>query len=973
MIDSRHEGWQLSGGAKLRVDDTAFSGSQSSTVTTRFDIICRPVSTLGATEENAPRDLYALVLNARVSMMLVDGKDPCIEISLQPRALINNKMPISISVKTPMPHVFSCSSDGNFLDGENRIHDIERNGQLEIFTPGPSIAVSIKCTDLPVGGTATDWVEGGWVDLPLASEFRMHEPLECRFPFARKTMDPLALAGASGCDFIVAEGYTSIANLSINSKRSGENASSDGTAVELSAPPTFDEDWSTFYVTVCNYAVDHTGDLLFEQMVASGGATLRRSSTGVDAARSSRATQVSPAIGAFAAGRHRGRISLLPASHVPIRLLHLSMEGDEGLRRSLPFLVEDISICEGGVDSTPVKWEDGSISGFYAYRQLVSSYQSEIHVVTEYVVFNGSATHMVCVRQPGGPELSIGPGKLAPLRTHANETAIITVEYPELGGLTRPLRIDSLGLRVAIVKSRDGSSIGSFALQTVIGARDSRLVVKLGGIIYGASGVQAKNSSSSYDLLRDDFMRFRVKWSELQMTLNEARPMLEGSHAFLESALDRIQQASVPVKSERSAFAGGHLSSKSETWVEARERHNMDRNENLRQEKDDAVCTILFERFTVDYQRVFKDDDVTQQRPARGALESPERSQFSIVIHSIRIRDETPATPYPIVFDSTSQQVSFFDLCIRFKEQSNPDFVTIDLFDLNLAHVNGVSEKIFLNTNEDFVWKVLDLANRILVAAAEFAGVDIQLNWDDEHDGYVVAIREKTSYIEEETKYTPPKSDTIFHIKKTLVSPFKVIVSFKRNPQSSRYKVLRGFKGANLMNYFTRQLKFKIEKAELNFARYEVIDVKGPPDHIVELISTVYLSRMKTKIVTIMTAASFQDWKFLTSREGGDDAYEKGDLLRATGNVAGNTADYIFKGAGRGLGSGVSNMASTLGEGIESATHVIGARRLGAGVNSVVSGVGDGVGDAISGGEIPSTRDFCRFLLRKTDCLSAFI
>jgi hypothetical protein len=264
-------------------------------------------------------------------------------------------------------------------------------------------------------------------------------------------------------------------------------------------------------------------------------------------------------------------------------------------------------------------------------------------------------------------------------------------------------------------------------------------------------------------------------------------------------------------------------------------------------------------------------------------------------------------------------------------------------------------KKTYLNTNEDFVWKVLDLANRIVAAAAEFAGIDLQLNWDDEHDGYVVAFREKVSSLtEEETKYTPPKSDTIYHIKKTRVSPFKIVVSFMRNPQSSRYKLLQGGKSASLMNYFTRQLKFKIEEAELSFTRYEVSDVKGPPDQFVELLSTVYASRMKRKIVTIMTAASFQDWKLLASREEGDDAYEEGDIMRVTGNAAGNTAGYIFQRAGRGIGSGVTNVASTIGEGIESATGAMGVRVIDAGVNSVVSGVGDGVGGTISGGAIMS-------------------
>lgn len=365
------------------------------------------------------------------------------------------------------------------------------------------------------------------------------------------------------------------------------------------------------------------------------------------------------------------------------------------------------------------------------------------------------------------------------------------------------------------------------------------------------------------------------------------------------------------------------------------------------------TATLQF-RFTIDWQRVFKEEDSSKPRSTRDALVSPERSQLSVIVHNVQLRDETPGSPYPIVFDATSE-TSFLDLCIRCRGPLNSELVKVDLFDLNLAHANGVSERIVVNTNEDFVWKLLDLANRIMLAAGEFSGVDMELNWDDDNGGYVVSFRDKkSSYIEEESKYTPPKSDQLLDITRARVSPFTLLVSFKRNPHKSRYQLVKGVRGANIMNYFTRRLKFKIEKAELKFARYEAQHVKGPPDRLVELLSTVYLSRMKLKFVTIMTAASFQDWKSLAARDGGDDEFVEGDILRVTGNLAGNTVNYVLRKAGRGLGQGVSAVTTTLGNEIENATGAIGARAVGTGISSIVTGVGDGVGSTISGGE--STR-----------------
>jgi hypothetical protein len=947
-IDCGQADWELIGGTKLRMNGNMMTRSFTHSTTERYQITCRPIFQKGQSNESAPRDISSFIFQVVVSMILINGKDPVIEIIIEPRAMLYNKVPICIALTTPTPHVFSRSQE-QIVHGENVNHSLDQNEHIEIFSPGPSIAIIMKIADVAIGGTASDWVLGGWIDLPLIPEFRLLEPLECMFPFVQSSMEYSNHSGLKGIDFSIVQGSTCLSNLS-SSSHEVLRSESNNSSVEMSAPVTDNEDWLIFFVTVRNYGIDHTGDVLFERVKVSTEASLRRSSSNIPAIRSSSTLLQSPPIGAYSTKQFRGRVSLLPGNEFPLRLLHLNMEGDDGLRMSLPFQIDDISICDGGIDSTPIKWEDGTLAGFFAYRQLVTPYQSEIHVIPEYIVFNGSEHYSVFVRQPSGVEFMIKAGNISPLRSHAQETAVIRLEYPAFGAFTNPLRIDTLGLRIAILKTKEGLIMGSVAIQNVVGDHNSRFVVQIGEVNVGSAIGAGNKTKNPYDMLKDDYFRFRVKWSELRLTLNEARPIAEGNRAFLENALDHIQKVSTPVQTEQRTFIRT-TPSKSETWVEAREKYIQDRAEGSVDDTEKAVCTILFTRFTVDWQRVFKVDDSKDVGVSeRDRISNTERSQFAMVIHLVQIRDETVGTDFPIVFDSNSQVVSFFDLCIRFRGQSSSELVVVDLVDLNLSHVNGVSEKMYLNTDEDFVWKVLDLADRILVAAAEFAGVDVQLDWDEENEGYVVKIKEKSTKGAEETKYSPPKSDTIYHIRKTRISPFKLVVSFKRNPQSTRYKLHRGVKGANIMNYFTRRLKFKIDKAELGFAQYEVNDVKGPPDRFIELISNVYMARMKTKVVTIMSAASFQDWKSLAMREEGDDAYVDGDILRATGNVAGTTVNYVLKSAGQGIGTGVSTVTSSLGDGIEAASAAIGVRGLGAGVNSVVTGVGDGVSDTISGG-----------------------
>lgn len=112
---------------------------------------------------------------------------------------------------------------------------------------------------------------------------------------------------------------------------------------------------------------------------------------------------------------------------------------------------------------------------------------------------------------------------------------------------------------------------------------------------------------------------------------------------------------------------------------------------------------------------------------------------------------------------------------------------------------------------------------------------------------------------------------------------------------------------------------------------------------------------MKYKVVTMLSAVSFEDWKNFAARDTGGDDFVEGDLLRVTGNLAGGTAGFFAKRVGSGLGTGIGKVTSTLGNEIEEATDKVGARRVGAGVNSVVTGLGEGVGDTVKGGECAIT------------------
>merc|ERR1711935_873010 len=89
----------------------------------------------------------------------------------------------------------------------------------------------------------------------------------------------------------------------------------------------------------------------------------------------------------------------------------------------------------------------------------------------------------------------------------------------ELNCRTAPLSVAKLGLKVAIVKSLEGVAVGSVYIQTVIDTRgDSRLVVKVGKVKFGSHLSPVIKEKGLFD---EDFCRFRIRWTELQVVLNE--------------------------------------------------------------------------------------------------------------------------------------------------------------------------------------------------------------------------------------------------------------------------------------------------------------------------------------------------------------------------------------------------------------------------------------------------------------------
>lgn len=369
---------------------------------------------------------------------------------------------------------------------------------------------------------------------------------------------------------------------------------------------------------------------------------------------------------------------------------------------------------------------------------------------------------------------------------------ILMIEFARSLGSTAPIKVDSLGIKICVVRSTsDGSPIGSVAIQTVIGSRDSRLVIKVGAIKYGGSTAMANGSSigssTPEETFADDFFRFRIRWSEMEVTLIDTQRAMGGSYEDNRQALETALRDEISPLQNNPAPLDNHGSSAASLPYK-------------------NVARFLLHRFTVDYQRIFKDEE-TGSTGTNATLSSPERTQLAIIVHSVRITDCDPNAVSPTVLESSSNS-HFFDLCIRTRGSHSADLVKVDLIDLNMAFSNGNTDCIVINTGEDFLWRLFDVASRTIDATAALAGVDIHLEWDEEKGTFIVSTIETVAIgdrqeLDSMETYRPPQSDKMYDVRTARVSPISLLVSFKRQPSLSRYQLVKGVRGAKLMNYVT--------------------------------------------------------------------------------------------------------------------------------------------------------------------------
>ena len=871
----------LFGKLDVEMDYNTIANARNRTIRLRKDVVCQSA---GSDDD--------FVFQARVKLQLIGDIKLVANVTVEPRAQFVNTLPVDITVLTRTRQVLS-SSTLSTTDRKDTIHHLPRGSKMEIYSAGDTLALKVRCSEQPASGTPTGMTRQ-WIEIPVTTE--MATPLLCLLPFDNEHLT--SDSKVPGSEFYIAEANSRLPNFFL--ERINDKVESQDVVKGVHRPGP-----RTYLFAVGNYSVDHTERIMFEQMASRSK-------------RSSSTKHKALPFGTFLEQESKRNISLLPTAEVPIRLIE---RGSSTVRRSAMFSVEEVSMSEGGAQATPLLWDDGSGSGYFVYRRLVSSFQSELHVIPEFLVFNGDDKRTVTVKQVGAKDVQIPPTQTAPIFSADREKGLrLAFRYDTVDGSTNFMRLDELGLHIDIVRNSEGDSLGSVAVQTSIGSTDSRLVIKLGKV----GSIEREKPKNPIDMLPSIFvsdnLRLRVQAEKMAVTLNQA--CVIDADADGQGTLEEANNGS----DEKS------------TSLERSCRESAE---------ETSICSIVMTNCVYDVQRMFKESE----EESKG---TPERCQLSLIVNDLRVFDEMPGSPFPTVFHYSGEN-RILDLCVRTKGPLYANTVKIDLLDMILAHSGGGEknkrERMTIQTYEDFIWKLLDTADLISKASAEGAEPTDEGEVDKALAAYVANWK-----VVSEVEYMPPQVSTIYDIQKTRVSPFNIHLSFTRTPQAERYEKFINNQGAHLMRYFTQQLKFTIKDCDLRFSPYEKHSLQGPMDRLIEILTAVYVARVKLKAVSILAASSFSDWKSLAARDGGDDEFVDGDVLRVTGTMAGNSVAYAFNKVGRGLGKGITAGFDTIGGGIENGAALVGARGVGSNVNSVISGVGGGIAGTLQGGKCRLSR-----------------
>lgn len=699
----------------------------------------------------------------------VDDVHPFLEVAFHPRAIIENRLPLPVAIRTECGNAYWSESEHE-NEEESVLHRLEPSSKMEVFAARDAVDASINMVDIPDAGELVTWSKS--VSLPLTVGHACEPEAECMLPFVRRKKRRTVVGLCLTIMEPKLEGREEII-------------------------PT-----RVYQIIVPCHFVDHTQSILVEEVSNS--------------ARWKRGDSPSPAYENIKGER----VSLLSASTSPVRLFFEDMKRQP----CKEITVDDVNVCEGGVESTELVRADNSEMGICVYRRLLDSVRAEIHVIPEFIVYNGSSTYPVTVVEKGRRKI-VRPQGILGMPRRAGDGLFVSLEYDEFGGKVEQIRVDKLKHQSVTVKSRDRIPLGRVYVNTVIGGLESRFVVELGEVLTGESEALADKVPFECD----DF-RCRLTFSGFNLTLNQIEIGVINTPAIKSIASD--QSVTGRMTTQALAIA---------SWlagpaVKPRRRRYCEK----------PVLTLSFTGWAIDLSGAF-----------RGGVNKFDygTATLTMIAKNFQVLDDAESAVFPVVFESSAEDADFMNLSVNMFVPVKGNALHVDLVDIKVAQQDNIPDKLVFQTSESFLWRLLDVSREMRAASSGLSGKVVDLFWNEEEDCYEVLIKEKRNEADE-LKHKPASVDIIFDVAKARVSPFGLVLTFKREPQIARY----GSDGqtAGFLNFLKTKLKFTLKEAELHFGQYVTRNVKGPPSRLLSELSVVYKSRTKMKFLTLLSAIKFE-------------------------------------------------------------------------------------------------------------------
>ena len=143
------------------------TGSRLESARSCHDVVCRPV-------DDSKSDYF--ILQVTLDMSCVDDNFQMIHLLLEPRAVVENRLPVDANLEISRPYVFNSSSTRE----PSRAHTLPQSGRIEIFSDGPTAPILAKLSDSSLAsGAELGWIDK--IDLPIKPGSCLEKPFDCRF------------------------------------------------------------------------------------------------------------------------------------------------------------------------------------------------------------------------------------------------------------------------------------------------------------------------------------------------------------------------------------------------------------------------------------------------------------------------------------------------------------------------------------------------------------------------------------------------------------------------------------------------------------------------------------------------------------------------------------------------------------------------------------------------------------------------